>query len=78
MSLSALELDVLRLCAVDDWTSPAGTAARRDLCQRYGHGVNEQAIRARLYQLKLVDESDRLTFVGKVELWHADSLRKAS
>jgi len=78
MSLTALELDVLRVCAVQDWTSPDGVQAWRELRQRHGYGVNEAAVRAQLYRLGLLDASDRVTFLGKVKLWHADIMREAS
>jgi hypothetical protein len=46
MSLSALELDVLRLCAIDDWASPVGECAWRELRRRWGYSVNDAPVRA--------------------------------
>jgi hypothetical protein len=78
MSLSALDLDVLRVCAIEDWTSPDGERAWRELRRRWGYNVNEAPVRAHLYRLGLLDVSDRVTFLGRVELWHADIMREAS
>ncbi len=83
MSLSALDLDVLRLCAIEDWTSPEGEKAWAELAARYGRTVNEAPVRAKLYRAGLVDIGDRITLAGRVELWAADvgaaeMLRRAS
>ena len=67
VSLSALELDVLRLCALDNWKTPEAQAAWAALMKR----VNEAAIRAKLYRIGLVGVDDRITFKGKLELWDA-------
>lgn len=71
MKLATLELDLLRVCAVEDWTSPDGLDAWAWF--RWKHGaVNEAAFLGRLYLARLVDESNRPTFLGKVELWDAE------
>lgn len=79
MSLSAQDLEVLRMCALEDWSTADVQRAWADLCAR----VNEQAIRGKLYRLGLVDVGDRITLSGRVELWNADLgaaeiLRRAS
>jgi hypothetical protein len=76
VSLSPPEIEVLRLCALDDWTTTDATMAWAELNSR----VNGAAIRAKLYRLGLVSIDDRVTFSGKLELWDADlsSRRMAS
>ena len=80
VSLSELDVDVLRVCAVEDWTSEAGQSAWRTLYQRHGWRVNDAPVRAHLCRLGLVDRSDRLTLLGKAELLHHDigNLQEAS
>lgn len=73
MSLAAEEIEVLRLCAVDDWDTPEMRARWSKLARR----VNDAAIRVKLYKLGLTSIDDRITFKGKLELWDAE-LSKAS
>jgi hypothetical protein len=70
--LSALDLDVLRLCAIEDWASPEGQTAWAALAVKHGAAVNEKAVRMKLYRAGMLDVGDRVTFAGRVELWAAD------
>lgn len=69
--LAPMDIGLLRLCALDDWTAPEAERAWTEFRAAWGQ-VNEAALLTRLYLMRLVDESNRLTFLGRVELWDAD------
>lgn len=69
--LSPLDVGLLRICALDDWTDSEADRAWAEFRATWGQ-VNEAALLTRLYLMRLLDESNRLTFLGRVELWDAD------
>ena len=71
MRLTEIDIDLLRLCALDDWNAYDAKEAWARFRVKRGP-VNEQALLTRLYMVGFVDASNRITLAGKVELWDAD------
>lgn len=71
IKLSGMEIGLLRLCALDDWTKPEAQRQWNEFRKTWGP-INEAALLTRLYRLGLVDVGNRITLLGKVELWDAD------